>query len=440
MSGSDMLDELLFAEDRDVGFAARPVVSFRDDDEPAFLDQLRARGAEEIELVRRGVYHGHWAELAEISGAAHDPAARWQESRPVLLPGLVQPLLVELEQRIDEALGDHEILREPGGLRDWLAQASEWIEPDFRLLEREAPLADPERDVERVLLASDPPSGSSGRTVDNLWLKTGWLSTHEDDASLRLRVSFGREVDDDASPDLLRHRLVAELAGRLLPEASALAAHTELTRQLQRLTGEIPFLTQHIAYWNAPEGGALFHHDAFAPTGYDQQLGVCFVQLAGRTAWLALSIGDLAERVVELVRYLEEGELSWVRARISEGPLGWEGLVRLVADREALVRELGLPGCGRLAALVNQGPEFTALLADAGHAAVLRPGDVLLLPNHGLGRTAMHSVFCASDELTYALSMAIRSTRLPEAILEQGGDPLGGVPSRRRAMRRRGEL
>jgi hypothetical protein len=35
----------------------------------------------------------------------------------------------------------------------------------------------------------------------------------------------------------------------------------------------------------------------------------------------------------------------------------------------------------------------------------------MLLPNHGLESTCMHSVFCASDEATYALSLAIRSNR-----------------------------
>lgn len=439
-----VLDEILEAADRDRGFATRPVVSFRDDDEADYLAQLGRRSRAEVELVRRGAYHGRWAELApdDTGDGPEDPGRRWHAARPILLPGYFGRLVSaggELTERIDEALADHDELREGGGLRAWLERSAELFEPDFRLLERETRPADPERDIERVLLASEPPFRTR-RAIDDLWLKTGWLSTHDDDASLRLRFSFGREVDDDANPDLLRHRLVADLAARLLPEVRAVAADPELARLLQRLTGEPTFFTQHIAYWNAPEGGALFHHDAFADGVLDSQLGVCFVQLAGRTAWLALSIHDLAERVMEFVGYLAQGELAWVRTRLSESALGWAGLARLVLDRAALVRELALPGCGRLAALVNQGPEFTSLLADAGHAAVLAPGDVLLLPNHGLTRTAMHSVFCASDETTYALSMAIRSTRPPALPLPEGVEAAGGVPSRRRALRRRGEL
>ena len=61
--------------------------------------------------------------------------------------------------------------------------------------------------------------------------------------------------------------------------------------------------------------------------------------------------------------------------------------------------------------LVHRGPEFTTFLADAGHALVLHPGDALVLPNHGLTRTAMHAVFCGAPRPTHGLSLAIR--RLP---------------------------
>jgi len=70
---------------------------------------------------------------------------------------------------------------------------------------------------------------------------------------------------------------------------------------------------------------------------------------------------------------------------------------------------------------VNRGPEFTAWLADAGHAAILAPGDAILLPNHGLTRTAMHSVFCASDETAYGLSFAIRADRALDLPFDRSG-------------------
>ena len=90
---------------------------------------------------------------------------------------------------------------------------------------------------------------------------------------------------------------------------------------------------------------------------------------------------------------------------------GVSGAVECARDPQRLLRELGLPGCGRFAGLVNRGPEFTDFLTNAGHAAILEAGDVILLPNYGLARTAMHSVFCADDEPTYAVSAALRQLR-----------------------------
>ena len=158
----------------------------------------------------------------------------------------------------------------------------------------------------------------------------------------------------------------------------------EVAESLERFLGQRSFLTQHIAYWNAPDGGALFHHDAFAEEVSGGQRGVVYAQFSGATLWLSLSVEQLATRTRELGELLLAGPLS------------------------VIARELALPACGRLAPVVNQGPEFTALLADAGHAFLVEPGDVVLLPNHGYKRTAMHSVFCASDEPGYALSMAVR--------------------------------
>jgi hypothetical protein len=129
--------------------------------------------------------------------------------------------------------------------------------------------------------------------------------------------------------------------------------------------------------------------------------------------WLALSLEDLALRAIELLQMMQEGELAWVREELFGRADDWSRALQLAADQRALERELALPGCGRLASLVNRGPEFTALLADSGHALVLRPGDVLLLPNHGLHgleRTAMHSVFCAGEQAGYGLSLAMRAS------------------------------
>ena len=419
-----LLAEILLAPDRDRCPGARPVVSVGEVDERAYLDAIARVARSRAALSRRGVWHGEWAELdpALVGADAAPPggdepaiARRWHSADPIVLPGALSARLPAFAREIAERAALHRELGEPGALRRWLERRAGELEPPFSILPaRRGALADPARDVERVFLASEPPAGR-GRRVDDLWLKSAWLSTHDDDESLRLRVSFGRERDDDASADLLRHRLVAELGVRLLPEIALASADPELVTRIERLTAERALLTQPIAYWNGPEGGARFHHDAFAEDvdafGAAGQLGVCFVQMSGRTAWLALSIGALAARVVEFAGLLEEGELPWVRAQLFPDVARQRAFLRLVEDDARLLAELARPGCGSLGALVDRGPEFTAFLADAGHAWLLEPGDVVLLPNHGLERTAMHSVFSVGDETGYALSLAIRADR-----------------------------
>jgi hypothetical protein len=360
---------------------------------------------------------------------AHSLAAhleRWHAARPIVLRGAATELLPAAADSIALARARPEALEEKNGLRRLLALRSGDLQPGFHVLPASTRRSDPERDLERVGIESAAPVGR-GQKVDDLWIKSSWLSTWEDDASMRLRFSVGRERDDDASGDLLRHRLVADLASRVLPESALVATNPAITQVVERLIGVRPLFTQHIAYWNAPEGGALFHHDAFAEDDEESrgpgQLGVCYLQLEGRTAWIALSIADLALRVREFVEGLERGDLPWVRAQLFPDEAARVRIESLVGDDDALLSELGKPACGFLCGLVNRGPEFTAWLADAGHAALLSPGDAILLPNHGLTRTAMHSVFCASDDTAYAISLAIRADRPVEPTMDRTPGP-----------------
>ncbi len=427
---SDLLSEILLAPDRDRMAFARPVVSWTDRDEDAYLAAIEACALASIRLERRGRDHGDWAELdparlpvpwpaaPERGSRAFDLACaeRWHAARPIVLPGIAGELLEEFAPEIADAGLLHEALCERGGLADWYAGRAPELEPRFEARADRTKLADPERDLERITIQALPPSGAGPRVRD-LWIKSAWLSTHADDRSLRVRVGHGREGADDADGDLLRHTLVAELASELFPESAVAAANPALVQLVERLAGEDVLFTQHIAYWNAPGGGALFHHDAFAEDDLEdgawRQLGVCYVQLSGATAWLALSTDDLMARVVEFVEMLEDGDMPWVRAQLFEIPKdpvagGWKRLKALLADTDRLRRELSRPGCGVLGPLVERAPEFTSFLADAGHGCVLRAGDAILLPNFGLSKTCMHSVFCAGDEVGYSLSMAMR--------------------------------
>ena len=435
MSDADqrgLFDELLGAPDRDLCPGARPVLSVGPDDEPDYLANLEEHEETRVVLERRGCYHGEWSVLGVRSDRDPVPLTarlhqRWHAARPIVLRGLVDP--TEATEPLGERARLGEELGEACVLREFLERH---IDPSGGVWELGGParLADPERDLERhwIRWHSDPGTPGTPR-MNDLWAKSAWLSTHEDDRSVRLRLSFGSEGRGDASRDLRRHRRVEELAELLLPECSLLHDSPALRERLETWLGDEVLFTQHIGYWNAPGGGALFHHDAFDEPVLGGQRGVVFTQLIGRTAWLALSVDDLAHRVEEFLGYLGEGELPWVRKALFRHPRDLDRALEVSSDPRRARRELVRPGCGLFGAVVERGPEFTAFLADGGHAHLLDPGDVIILPNHGLGRTCMHSVFCADEATSYGLSMAIREQHPPE--------PPPDAP-RRSTRRRRG--
>jgi hypothetical protein len=426
--------ELLEAPDRDNCPGARPVLAYRSGDDPEYLAGLDTRARQRVRLERRGVWHGEWVELeAHQAPALSRPREalleeRWHRARPIFLPALLAADDTWPDQA-QERLDLFESLQRPEGLSEFVAARPSGSGPHWRPT-GPLPLYDPSRDLACLGLAS-----AAGRS---LWVKSGRLSTFDEDRSLRVRFSAGREGHDDASRDLDAHRQVQALARQLLPETDTIESTAALIDPLQAWIGGPVFLTQHIAYWNAPGGGALMHHDAFREPLEGGQRGAVYVQLAGRTAWLALSIEDLSRRVIEFVGYMQEGELAWVREELFPDRETFQWLQRMVARFGRVRKELGKPGCGRLGPLVGRGPEFTALLADAGHAFVLEPGDGIVLPNQGLECTCMHSVFCASQETTYGVSMAVREAQ-PAASEQDAESRVArrGQGGRRRHRRRR---
>ena len=371
------------------------MISLGGEEDPDFLREVRRRAVGRFELTRRGVDHGTLVELRPEGLLPPRPrrrrraviaAQRWRAAQPILLPDAVAPGadLGTAEAELYAAAG------RPDTLAAWLAARGQSV------AEADAARFDPERDLARCQLEARGPGPAP-------WIKGGRLSLHPEDASRRVRIAFGVEGRDDADPDPAGQRAIGALGVELLPGARRLFAG-DLLDQVGAVADAPLAATGPIAYWNAPGGGARFHHDAFAGEEGGGQRGVLFWQGLGRTLWLALSIEELALRLREFLGWLAEGEFPWLRDEL--GPR-FESLVELSAARVDLHRELARPGCGAFGTLVDR-PGFTAFLADAGHALVLAPGDVLLLPNHGLGRTALHSVFHASGARAYGLSFALR--------------------------------
>ena len=398
---------------------ARVVLALDPEDSAEFTDTLREEAHGEHALLRRGTDYGSWLELRTRLEPA-DPEPRFSAAEPILFPGHFDPATLAPEAGLDLL----KTLADPDAFLAW--GETQGSRKDFSCKADPAPLQNPGAD--RCKLIFEKPG--TART----WAKASMLSELPGETSMRLRVSAGREPEDEGNRDLPTHRTVAELGQALLPGMQTIAQDPGLTKQLTQLLGGAPLLTQPIAYWNTPGGGALFHHDAFKEELKGGQRGVCFVQASGRTAWLALSTEALAHEVQAFLRGLLTGEWPDLEEQLLSDATTKSAMLCLASDPESIIDQLILPGCGQLAGIVNQAPTFTALLADQGHALILDPGDVLLLPNQGLRKTLMHSVFCASHEATYGLSMAIRESQ-PVRELDKTVHRLGGGRKRRHSGR-----
>ncbi|MEZ5974796.1 MAG: hypothetical protein R3E96_08110 [Planctomycetota bacterium] len=298
-----LLADLLLAPDRADAPGQTPITALTGEESEEELAPYRPWILETIELERRGVLHGAWLHWRDEARASVPPAPvpaiwskLWHEAEPIPLPGWAPPVPRE------QCETWHAMLREPAGLRRLLGERQTALGADFA----------PGRDLVRVDRDRDLARQSIGREGD-LWVKVGRLSTFEGDASLRVRHSFGHEVHDDASRDIERHRAVTEIARRLWPFVGRLPEADEWSQRLADWIGGPVLRTQHIVYFNAPNGGALWHHDGFdepKPAG-GAVCSTC-LQLSGRTAWLACSIDSLARRVREFLEILEQGDLPWV--------------------------------------------------------------------------------------------------------------------------------
>jgi len=441
------LGAILGAADRDRCPGARPVVSVSEVDDPDYLDDVRAWTRRAVTLERRGRHLGYLAELDDdLMFAPREPlqvwAQRFAESRPIVLHGALPDEVFEVGAPTAAAF---ERIGAARSLAPLLEARGAALGPDFRDLGAGLPLGgrvgDDARDVAAHTIGwREPDPEKPSRTRDDFWIKLQRLSDFEGDASMRVRVSFGREVDDDASRDLPGHRLVGKLAERLFPELEPLHRDEELRGLLHGWIKGRPLLTQSIAYWNAPGGGALMHHDAFDEPEEGRQRGVLYAQVTGATAWLAASTEDVIARLEEFAEFAREGALEDRARALYGGPERYAEFLQVCRSPERIRAELAQPTSAAIGPVLHGSPDFVALLADAGHAFVLEPGDVAVLPNGGLASTCMHSVFCASEEPGLAFSLAIREATAGGGhkgnVKAKGGRGRGGRGPRRR--RRRG--
>lgn len=374
---------------------------------PAALSEQEARAAARsagasgpLLLARRGVALA-WIAVARPPRLPTAEAVReaWSASEPVVLPGLASAYVEGHSHDIRAALALVESVLEGEDAADALdAQPyASRLAPRFELLAASADEGDPQ---EIETLEFD--AYENGECVaENLWCKLSWLSYEDDDASLRFRFSFGIPGYEDVAADPLRQRYAAELTEAVFPESVAISQNEPLGALLREAL-DAPRLAyvERIVYFNAPNGGAQFHQDV--ERGH---LGVVFAQMHGRTGWLALSKLRLID---EIRHFLARPDTRGEVAEVVPDADARATLYRQSVDAASLSSALDGRENDALEALLNRSPAFTRQLVEHGHAYVLEPGDVLLLPQHDTERCAWHTVYCLDDYVGHALSFAVR--------------------------------
>lgn len=336
---------------------------------------LTRRGRLVWPLRRRGAELGFAVEVSRCWPTLAAAQRRWRDASPLFLPAALGDAPERFAAPIAGCLRMFDRLRRGGRFLDELERRLH-ADDDLRYAGSTVDRAD-RREIERVFVDAEP---GGERVASDLWAKLTWIADDEHDRSLRIRFSAGKEqlAEWMAATDLTAG-WVDQFAARAFPECEAILRCARLRTLLDRVLCRPHRLSERILYNNAPNGGAVFHHDA-----EPGQLGVCFSQLQGHTAWLALKKRTLASLLV--------------RSGFARG------------QRQAM-HALDAADDQKLWHRLNRDAEFTAQLAAHGALFVLGPGDCIVLPSHGIDDVAWHSVLALGTRPSLAHSYGLFPAR-----------------------------
>ncbi len=339
-------------------------------------------------LTRRGFDLG----TIEPKDQQSDSLERWQTGKPIFLPKLVRSEVDAHQHQIAQTEALVESVWNEERLDETLAQ------PPYseRLLQSLDNLSfdnlgsgfneGDDQEIETVFF--DAVDANEQTIAEDLWLKCSWLSFFDEDASLRFRFSFGVDLEQDVALDPLRQHHASQLCDLVFPESSIIGNHAKIKATLQTLMNKpAPQFVERIIYFNAPQGGAYFHHDL--ERGH---AGVVYAQLSGATLWLALPRHEL---ISAIIAYSQTHRVT-------------KSVAQLCESQDKLATALESFAHDELIHLINETPTFIHFLHEQGHSRVLESGDVILLPQNDWENACWHSVFCLSEHVGQALSFAVR--------------------------------
>jgi len=356
-------------------------------------------------LLRRGIDLGY-VQLDKKAAAPDVKSifALWQANRPVYIPAVLNDELSRHATAISQSRLLYEAVLNGDEVEDLLDAApyATSFGERFQILSSRIDEADPQ---EIISVDFDVMAGDQ-LLMEDIWMRISWLSYHEEDESFRFRFSFGMENFDDVSEDPQRQLAAAELSQCVFPESAMLTENEALITMLRDALNISTFnFVERITYFNAPNGGAQFHHDA--EKGH---LGVVYAQVTGETFWLALSRAELINEMMQFMR--DEKNLATLATlftdSLSSDARVFQVFCEVLKDKAQVSAMLKDPANEAMSVLLNESKPFFKRLVDAGYAFHLTAGDVILLPQASMDDCAWHSVFCVGDEAGEALSFAIK--------------------------------
>jgi len=332
-----------------------------------------------ILLTRRGIDLG-WITPSPAVGNKHC-RQQWQQLQAVPLFAVIEHRLSALQAKTSQTYRHMTHIIEGTPPSQLLNTSASTSEIQFDLSTISADDHD-QQAIEKLYFQGYENDAELGE----VWCKIAWLSFYDEDASLRFRFSFGIEGVEDVAANPAQQQLAAELCQQIFPESAAITDNPTLLALLHDITAldTIAFV-ERIVYFNAPNGGALFHHDV--EPGH---AGVIYGQISGSTFWLALSKQQL---ITEIRDFVEQHNIHLC-----------------CAD---LAAELNRSEHAEIEAIIDHNPQFIQQLVEHGFGYVLHAGDAILLPQPNEEQCVWHSVFCLGEQPGEGLSFAMRQGEPP---------------------------
>jgi len=324
----------------------------------------------------------------------------WLDDKAMMLPSL---LTSDLEKHAKNIKSAHVLMKnvlDEGEITSFIEKEPyiESYSKNFSIVATSAEEHD-EQGIEKIYFDAFD-QNEDNVVAEELWCKGSWLSFVDDDASLRFRFSWGMEGYEDVSADPIKQAWAGKLCDVLFPESAIITQNQVILDNLHTILGKSAAFVERIVYFNAPNGGAQFHHDV--ERGH---AGVVFAQLSGATFWLTAAKPKLIDEIIKFVQNTDNFDA--IQAVLPHKK-DQQDLTKLCSNREELSCYMEEPDHELVEALIDRCPEFVQHLIQQGYSHTLQAGDVLLLPQRDIDNCVWHSVFTLGNTPGEALSFAVR--------------------------------